>query len=171
MTNRVLRWLSAIALVMLTLVVVWIVSTPPQSGPQFVPVPPPIHLSFVQRAAITITILPYTTAAVCLLSGLITLVVSSQRKQWGWFAGAVICFAVYLYGSMLPVNYSAEGWISTWIRPFLGAHAVEVLNTGLFFLYTFVLVVAPMAILALVYAWPQRKPAPAASELDGARLR
>lgn len=159
MTNRVLRWLSALSLVMLTLEVVWIVADP---RPHFVALSSPIDPSEPRRAFITNLILPLPTVAVCLLSGLSTLVVSSQRRQWGWCAGAVICFAVFLYGSTPSILVYAFAWIGGWIepghRPFQGGHPVDVYH-----LYQFVLVVAPLAILALVYAWSQRPPAPAAS--------
>ena len=45
-------------------------------------------------------VLPPTVLALCEVTRVATLVVSLQRKQWGWFVGALLCLLLHRYANV-----------------------------------------------------------------------
>jgi hypothetical protein len=143
--DRVQRWLSTISLVLLALDAAWALSALPRFATlHFVAGWGPAYL-------LGHLLLPPTAAAVCEVAGAATLVVSVQRKQWGWVIGAVLCLVVHYFGGLALSFPAAVKLLYTLAS---GAYLVGIYLT----LYS-ILGLAPMAVLAAVYAWTRRQPA------------
>jgi hypothetical protein len=149
MTERVLRWLSATALTALVLVAAVNIGFLPSFVAHF-----PLGPGWGPAYVLGRLVLPTTAVAVCEVTGVATLVVSLQRKQWGWFVGALLCLLLHFYAS-LALAFPAG--VNILYKLASSAYLLSIYLT----LYTF-LAVTPIALLALVYAWTRRYP-PSAS--------
>lgn len=143
MTNRVLRWLSAISLVMLALVAAWMFASMTRILPSATIVPYPTFVAYI----LALVLLPTTVVAVCEVAGVATLVVSLQRKQWGWVVGTLLCLIVHFYGGSaltLPLGINILNIFGT------SSYALRVT------LYSF-LFVTPLVLVAFAYAWTRTR--------------
>lgn len=153
MTDRALRVTSLIAVILLAINAIWLllpwalpwVSTTFGLDPVLAP-------SSMAASLLTYQILPSSSVALGLVSGMIVLVISAQRRQWAWFTGAIICLIVYFYADIL---LSVPWFIQAAFEANRGS-----LTPGLYVrfvtFYSSALIVAPLVILALVYAWTRR---------------
>jgi hypothetical protein len=143
MTDRVLRWLSSIALVLLLLFTALSLGTLPAYAARF---------ELLQRWGtvyiVSFLLVPAAAGALCDVAGIATLVVTAQRKQWGWFAGMLICLAFHYFAG-LTVDFPA-GIIFRYM-PIGGSLGLRALFT-----ISSVVLLAPMLVLAFVYAWTRR---------------
>jgi len=152
MTERVLRWLSATALIVLVLAAAWHIALLPSFVAHL-----PIGLGWGPAYVLGHLVLPTTAVAICEVAGVATLVVSLQRKQWGWFVGALLCLLPHFYASLVlafPQGIS-----------FLYKLASSVYQLSIHLTLFSFLAVTPIVLLALVYAWT-RRPLPFASAAD-----
>jgi hypothetical protein len=148
MTDRVLRWLSVVSLVLLALDAAWNLIT----LPTFV-VHLPMVINWGPESILGYLVLPTTAASIGEVTGVATLVVSLQRRQWGWFSGALVCLVLSSYAGLA---FDFPGSI-TFLYKLTGGGGVYFLRAGIA-LY-FVLVLTPFVVVAAVYAWTRRQPA------------
>ena len=156
MTNRVLRWLSTISLVLLALVVAWTFS--PMAWTWIVPPTTSVTYLYI----LGLVLLPTTVVAVCEITGVATLVVSLQRKHWGWFVGMLLCLIVHFYsGSALTL---------------LGINILNIFGSGSSVLRVMLygyLALTPLVVVVLIYIWTRRqlsaRPADKTDEAGGAQ--
>lgn len=152
MTDRVLRWLSAVSLVLLALDAAWNIGTLPSFA---------VHLPLVTgwgpQYILGDLVLPTTATSIGEVTGVATLVVSLQRRQWGWFSGALLCLAVYSYAG-LALDFPASFNFLYRLTGGGGAYFLRA-DVALYF----VLALTPIVVLAVVYAWTRRQPATASA--------
>jgi hypothetical protein len=155
MTDRVLRWLSAISLASLILVAVVLVAE--------LEVNPFYFLTSFGRIAVyyilTFVLLPNTAHAFGLVTGVATLVVSAQRRQKGWFAIILVCLVVYFYSDVL---YIFPSYVITTLNA-LGRGVTTSTLFRLLPLVNVVVALAPIVVAAFVYAWTRRGTSPASA--------
>jgi hypothetical protein len=148
MTDRVLRLLSVVSLVLLALDATWNLIT----LPTFV-VHLPLVTSIDPEYILGYLVLPTTATSIGEVTGVVTLVVSLQRRQWGWFSAALACLVAYSYAG-LALDFPAS---ITFLYKLTGEGGTYFLRAGVTLYY--VLVLMPLVVLATVYAWTRRKPA------------
>ena len=139
MTNRVLRWLSALSLALVALEAAWLFGNAPV-------------LLDARAYILSFVLLPYTAVAVSEVTGVAVLVVSLQRQQWGWFTGALLCLVFRFYAGV-AVAFPAS---------FRILHALAggpLTMSSVLYLYEVVVSLSPIVLLALVYAWTRRQSA------------
>lgn len=145
MTDRMLRWLSAISLALLALNAARSLAALPSF---------PVHLGMVLDGGPAFifgyAVLPLTTGAFGEVSGVATLLVSLQRKQWGWFGGALLCLVVHFYAGLVLSLSSGIG--------FLYKLAGSVYTLGIYVTLYSLLALAPIVVLAFVYTWTRHQP-------------
>jgi hypothetical protein len=154
MTDRVLRWLSAISLVSLIVVAIVLVAGLEINSVAILP-------TFGPTAAyiFTFVLLPNTADALGLVTGVATLVVSAQRRQWGWFAIILVCLTVYFYrGIWFFFPSFAITTLKALARDLTASTLVR-----LFSLVSVVVALAPTVVVAFVYAWTRRGTQPASA--------
>jgi hypothetical protein len=145
MSDRVLRWVSTIALVLLALDAARSLAVLPSF-----PLHGPIVLSWGPAYFLGTLLLPTTATALGDVSGVATLVFCLQRKQWGWFVGALLCLMVYFYASLA---LAFAGGITALYRLAGSAFAL-----GIYLTLYYLLALTPIVVLAAVYAWTRRRP-------------
>lgn len=144
-----LRWLSLVSLVLLlvsgavfvlqgALVAAYPGLAPGQNG-----------------AILSFEVFPITAWGLSLLSGVLALVLCAQHRHWGWFIGVLIGYLVFVFAAL---EIYASG-----ILQLLIAVLPAIPSDGIVNLVLSVGTVLPIAILALVYAWTRRQPAPASA--------
>jgi hypothetical protein len=147
MTDRVLRWLTASALVLLVLDAAWNIAALP---------PLVVHLPFViawgPGFILGYFLVPSTDSALCEVAGVATLVVSLQRKQWSWFVGALLCLVVQFYAGLLLD-------VPTGMNDLYKLAGSSIYSARTLLSLYFVLVRTPTVLLAFVYAWTRRSSA------------
>jgi hypothetical protein len=145
MTDRVLRWVSTIALVLLVLDAARSIA----ALPSFL-LHVPMVLSWGPAYILGYLLLPSTAAAIGDVSGVATLVISLQRQQWPWFVGALLCLVVHFYAS-LALAFS--GGITSLYKLAGSAYSL-----GIYVMLYNLLALAPVVVLAVLYAWTRRRP-------------
>jgi hypothetical protein len=153
MTDRVLRWLSAVSLALSLLLAVWFVT-------ELAHRPNPI-LGTLSPVAGTIYLLalllfPAAVGGICLVAGVATLVVSAQHRQWGWFTAALVCLAVFFYGNVATLFPAFR------VLLFADLGRAYTLSAD-YALFDYVLVRVPLVAVTLIYAWTRRGTSPASA--------
>lgn len=145
MADRVLRWLSAISLVLLALDAAWNIGRLPMFAAHF-----PIVIGWGPAFVLGYLLLPATVTAICEVTAVATLVVSLQRKQLGWVVGTLLCLIVHFYAGLL---LAVPGGLNGLYKLAGSSYSVATYMT----LY-YILVFTPIVVLAFVYAWTRRQP-------------
>ena len=152
MTDRVLRWLSAVALVLLVLdAVLKIVTLSSFAAHPMLTLP--LEAFKIPQYILGYQVLPTTAISMGEVTGIAVLVVSLQRRQWGWFSGMLLCLVVASYAGLgldVPAITTLLSNLSGGGGGYSQAAAVQ--------LY-FVVAYTPMVVLAGIYAWTRRQPA------------
>jgi putative Ca2+/H+ antiporter (TMEM165/GDT1 family) len=111
------------------------------------------------KLILLLAFLPFTATALGLLSGLATLILSARRRQWGWFAGVIVCLVLNTYGGyFVNTSYIGEQFMRSIIPIFT---ATDYLRLALFINLT--LLSTPMVFLTAIFAWTRRQPSPASA--------
>ena len=152
MTGRVLRWLSAVALVLLVLDAGLNIVTLPWFAVHFNILRLPMVIGGVPQYIFGYQVLPTTAISIDEVTGVAILVVSLQRRQWGWFSGILLCLVVAFYAGLaleLPAINTLISNLSGGGGEYTQAAAVQ--------LY-FALAYRPLVVVAGIYAWTRRLP-------------
>jgi hypothetical protein len=145
MTDRVLRWASTIALVLLAL----------EAARGIAALPPfllhvPVVLTWGPGYILGYLLLPSTAAAIGDVSSVATLVICLQRTQWPWFVGALLGLVVHFYAG-LALSFSSG--ITALYKLAGSAYSL-----GIYVMLYYLLALAPMVVLAVLYAWTRPRP-------------
>jgi hypothetical protein len=150
MTDRVLRWLFAVALLLLALDATFNIDALPWFADHFTALGPSLVISWGPGFILVYQALPATAAFLGQVTGVAALVVSLQRRQWGWFSALLLALLVANYAS-LALNLGVLSHLTG------GASSVYSLTMA-FQLYAD-LTHAPVVVVAGAYAWTRRQPA------------
>jgi hypothetical protein len=148
MTNRVLRWLFAVALGLLALDAAFNFNALPWFVAHF-----PMVIGWGPEYILGYLVLPTTATSIGEVTGVAALVVSLQRRQWGWFSGMLLCLVVANYAG-LALEFPGS---ITVLSKLSGEASVYYLTMAVR-LY-FVLALTPLVVLVGIYSWTRRQPA------------
>lgn len=152
MADRVLRWLFAVALGLLALDAAFNINALPWFAAHF-----PMVIGWGPKYILGYLVLPTTATSIGEVTGAAALVVTLQRRQWGWFSGLLLCLLVANYAS-LALEFPGS---ITVLSKLSGEASVYYLTMAVR-LYS-VMALTPLVVLVGIYAWTRRQPATTAA--------